>query len=86
MFLKNKGASGQFTFDIIYSCLQKSLRRNDYELSIEMVKEFRDYPNALKKRLIYICCEDLPNLYLIQDILVVVQHTETLHQFFCMFL
>lgn len=68
MFLKNKGASGQFTFDIIYSCLQKSLRRNDYELSMEMVKEFRDYPNALKKRLIYICCEDLPNLYLIKDI------------------
>ena len=68
MFLKNKSASGKFTFDIVYSCIQKSIRRNDLELSFEMVKEFKDYPNALKKRLIYICCEDLPNLYLIRDI------------------
>lgn len=69
MFLRNTGASGRFTFDIIYSCLQKSMRRGDYNLSIEMAKEFRDYPNALKKRLIYDCCEDCPNLYLIRDIL-----------------
>ena len=68
MFLRNKGASGQFTFDIIFSCLQKSMRRGDYELASEMVKEFRDYPNALKKRLIYDCCEDCPNLYMIRDI------------------
>ena len=68
MFLRNKGASEQFTFDVIYSCLQKSLRRGDYKLSIEMVKEFQHYPNALKKRLIYDCCEDCPNIYLIRDI------------------
>ena len=52
MFLKNKSASGKFTFDIVYSCIQKSIRRNDLELSLEMVKEFKNYPNALKKRLI----------------------------------
>ena len=68
MFLRNVGASGRFTFDVIYSCLQKSMRRNDYALALEMVKEFKDYPNALKKRLIYDCCEDCPNLYLINAI------------------
>lgn len=67
-FLKKSGASGRFTFDVIYSCLQKSLRRGNMEIALEMVKEFRDYPNALKKRLIYCCCEDCPNLYLIRDI------------------
>ena len=68
MFLKNTGASGRFKFDEIYSCLQKSMRRGELDLALEMVKEFKDYPNALKKRLVYCCCEDCPNLYLIQDI------------------
>ena len=68
MFLRNKGASGRFTFDVIFSCLQKSMRRGDLDLATEMVKEFKDYPNALKKRLVYDCCEDCPNLYLIRDI------------------
>lgn len=68
MFLRNRGASGRFTFDEVYSALQKAMRRGDLDLSLEMVKEFRDYPNALKKRLVYCCCEDCPNLYLIRDI------------------
>ena len=68
MFLKKTSASGKFHFDEVYSCFQKSLRRGDLALSHEMVKEFRDYPNALKKRLIYNCCEDCPNLYLINAI------------------
>ena len=68
MFLKKRGASGKFQFDEVYSCLQKSLRRGDVELSLEMVKEFKDYPNALKKRLIYDCCEDCPDLHLINTI------------------
>ncbi len=68
MFLKNKSASGRFQFDEVYSCLQKALRRGDVTTSLEMVKEFRDYPNALKKRLIYDCCEDCPDLNLINEI------------------
>ena len=73
MFLRKKGANGRFRFDEIYSCLQKSLRRGDTKLSLEMAKEFNEYPNALKKRLIQNCCEDCPNLYLVNDIF----HTET---------
>ena len=68
MFLSKKGASGNFRFDEIYSALQKGLRRGDMILSLEMAKEFKDYPNALKKRLIQNCCEDCPNIYLINDI------------------
>lgn len=68
MFLSKKGASGKFRFDEIYSALQKGLRRGDMILSLEMAKEFKDYPNALKKRLIQNCCEDCPNIYLINDI------------------
>ena len=68
MFLRKLGKSGRFTFDIIYSSLQKSLRRGDEELAIEMGYEFIDYPNALKKRLIQNCTEDCPNLNLIWDI------------------
>ena len=68
MFLRNTGASGRFTFDVIYSCFQKSLRKGEMELAFEMAKEFANHPNALKKRLIYCCCEDCPNLYLIRDI------------------
>lgn len=68
MFLARLGAGELFRFDEIYSALQKSLRRNDLNLSLEMAKEFTEYPNALKKRLIQNCCEDCPNLYLINDI------------------
>lgn len=68
MFLSKKGASGNFRFDEIYSCLQKSLRRGDMNLALEMAKEFKEYPNALKKRLIQNCSEDCPNIYLINDI------------------
>lgn len=68
MFLTQLGHSKRFTFDIIYSALQKSLRRGNNQLSIEMGYEFIDYPNALKKRLIQNCTEDCPDLYLINDI------------------
>ena len=68
MFLRKTGASERFSFDEIYSCFQKCLRRGYLELLVEMTKEFKDYPNALKKRLVYCCCEDCPNLYLIRDI------------------
>lgn len=68
MFLKKYGKSGRFTFDIINSALQKSLRRGDEKLSIEMGYEFIEYPNALKKQLIQNCTEDCPDLNLIWDI------------------
>lgn len=68
MILSKKGASGNFRFDEIYSALQKSLRRGDMILSLEMAKEFKHYPNILKKRLIQNCTEDCPNIYLINDI------------------
>lgn len=68
MFLSQFGHSKRFTFDIIYSALQKSLRRGNLELAIEMGYEFIDYPNALKKRLIQNCTEDCPDLILINEI------------------
>lgn len=69
MFLKKHGKSGRYTFDVIYSCLQKSLRRGDIVLSLEMAYEFEpDYVNALKSRLIQNCTEDCPDLKLINDI------------------
>lgn len=68
MFLRRQGYSKRFTFDVIYSALQKSLRRGNVELAIEMGYEFREFPNALKKRLIQNCSEDCPDLYLINDI------------------
>lgn len=68
MFLRYQGYSKRFSFDVIYSALQKSLRRGDEELAIEMGYEFIEYPNALKKRLIQNCSEDCPNLYLVNDI------------------
>ena len=49
MFLRKYGSSGKYTFDIIYSALQKSLRRNDINLAMQMAYEFKEYPNALKK-------------------------------------
>ena len=67
MFLRKFGASGKFTFDKIYSCLQKSLRRGDAKLALDIAKEFKEYPNALKKRLMQNCCEDCPNIYLIKE-------------------
>ena len=68
MFLRRHGYSKRFTFDIIYSTLQKSLRRGDITLSIEMGYEFQEFPHILKKRLIQNCTEDCPDLNLINDI------------------
>lgn len=68
MFLSQTGYSKRFTFDVIYSALQKSLRRGNIQLAIEMGYEFAEHPNALKKRLIQNCTEDCPNLNLINDI------------------
>ncbi len=70
MFLRRQGYSKRFTFDVIYSAFQKSFRRGDVELAIEMGYEFQEYPNALKKRLIQNCTEDCPDLYLINNIYV----------------
>ena len=68
MFLRKHGSSGKYTFDVIYSALQKSLRRNYLELALEMAQEFKEYPNALKKRLIQNCTEDCPDMKLVLDI------------------
>lgn len=68
MFLQKYGASKKYRFDEIYSALQKSMRRNLPELAVEMGKEFKQYPGALRKRLVQNCCEDIPNLFLINDI------------------
>ena len=68
MFLKKKGYSGKYQFDVIYSALQKFMRRNEFENALEICKEFKEYPNALKKRLIYCSVEDCPDMNLINDI------------------
>lgn len=82
MFLKKHGKSGRYTFDVIYSCLQKSLRRGDIVLSLEMAYEFEpDYVNALKSRLIQNCTEDCPDLMLINDIYNCPKDMETLISF-----
>lgn len=68
MFLSNPTASGKFQFAEVYSCLQKSIRRNDVPLCLELAKEFKEYPNALKKRLIYITVEDVPDYRMVYEI------------------
>lgn len=44
------------------------MRRNEFENALEICKEFKEYPNALKKRLIYCSVEDCPDMNLINDI------------------
>lgn len=68
MFLSNPTASKRFQFAEIYSCLQKSIRRNDVPLCLELAKEFKEYPNALKKRLVYIAVEDVPDYRMVYEI------------------
>ena len=68
MFLSNPTASKRFQFAEIYSCLQKSIRRDDVPLCLELAKEFQEYPNALKKRLIYITVEDIPDYRMVYEI------------------
>ena len=69
MFLSRTGSTRRgLTFGVIYSVLQKSLRGNFQELALEMVKEFREYPNALKKRLIQNVCEDVADMELVNRI------------------
>ena len=68
MFLKRAAASDKFNFEEVYSCLQKSMRRGEVELAVEMGYEFEEYPNALKIRLIQNCCEDCPDIDLITQI------------------
>ena len=47
MFLKRTGSSSRnLQFMVIYSALQKGLRGNFPELSLEMAKEFGEFPNA----------------------------------------
>jgi len=58
-FLRKLGCTSRnLPFAVIYSGLQKGLRGNLLELVTEMAREFRDYPNALKKRLIQNVAED----------------------------
>ena len=68
MFLSNPTASRNFQFAEVYSCLQKSIRRNDVPLCLELAKEFKEYPNALKKRLIYVTVEDVPDYRMVYEI------------------
>lgn len=68
MFLTRESANPNFKFDVVYSCFQKSLRRNDLYHAYEMAKCFAEYPNALKKRLIYCLVEDAPDFNLIYSI------------------
>ena len=68
MFLRKTGYSKRYTFDVIYSALQKFMRRGMKEEAIEMCKEFHDYPNALRKRLVYCICEDCPDLDLVYKV------------------
>ena len=60
MFLRRQGYSKRSTFDVFYSAFQKSLRRGDAELAIEIGYEFQEYPNA-----------NCPYLYLINNIYII---------------
>lgn len=68
MFLRKMGVTNRFAYDVIYSCLQKSLRRGDYDLALEMALEFGDNMKLLKARLMQHCCEDCPDLDLIKSL------------------
>ena len=72
MFLRQVGASGEYTFDVIYSGFQKLMRRNDVKTCLELAKEFKEYPNALKGRLMYNVAEDICDL----DLLIAIYNTE----------
>lgn len=41
-FLRKQGASGNYTFDVIYSAFQKLMRRNDVDTCIELANCFDD--------------------------------------------
>lgn len=68
MFLRRTGYSGRYAFDVIYSGIQKFFRRGLTNEALEMCKEFHDFPNALKKRLVYCICEDCPDLDLVYKV------------------
>ena len=68
MFLRRTGYSGRYAFDVIYSGIQKFMRRGMQNEALEMCKEFHDFPNALKKRLVYCICEDCPDLDLVYKV------------------
>ena len=68
MFNNLKGASGKFQFKVITFALQKSLLRGDIDISLEMAKEFRDNLKMLQRILVKFCCDNCPNVYLINDI------------------
>lgn len=67
-FLRKTGASEKYTFDVIYSAFQKLMRRNDVSRCLELAKEFKQYPNALKGRLLYNVAEDICDINLLIDI------------------
>lgn len=57
-FLRKISANRKIPFAVVYSGLQKGLRGNLLPLASEMGREFEEYPNALKKRLIQNVAED----------------------------
>ena len=67
-FLRKTCASEKYTFDVIYSAFQKLMRRNDVSRCLELAKEFKQYPNALKGRLLYNVAEDICDINLLIDI------------------
>jgi hypothetical protein len=67
-FLRKTGSFRKIPFAIVYSGLQKGLRGNLLTLAIEMAREFEEYPNALKKRLIQNVAEDCCDWELIMRI------------------
>lgn len=68
-FLRKTGKFRKIPFAIVYSGLQKGLRGNLLTLAIEMAREFEDYPNALKLRLIQNVAEDCCDWELIMRIM-----------------
>lgn len=60
MFLSKKSKSGIYSYDEVYSCFQKSIRRGYYEIAEKMGEEFESQ-ELLRKRLIYVLCEDCFN-------------------------
>lgn len=69
MFLSKHGSTERnLTFGLIYSGMQKSLRSGMNDLAIQFALEFKDYPNALKIRLVQNCCEDCPDIDLVYSI------------------
>ena len=66
--LKQKCASGKFSFCCLNSALNYYLNNNNPKLALDVAKEYVGHKGILRKMMINSCCENCPNIYLINDI------------------